>query len=69
MRKQNEPKAMIDPTIVARRNGAVVNDVIPSKARFNKLMKFHLLTPDLRSPRSNVISFLLKPIQQNSPLL
>lgn len=48
----------MEPIILAKRNGAVVKEVMPSMARLNKLLKFQLLTPAMRSPRLNIISFL-----------
>ena len=65
-------KAAIDtsiPTIVASLRGAMENEVIPSTARANREKKFHDDFPAMRSPLSNSISFLRKPIQQNIPFV
>ena len=58
-----------NPQIVAKRKGAVVNDVIPSIDKLNRLQKLQLLSPATRSARSKTISFFLNPIQQNMPLV
>ena len=55
--------------MVEMRNGALVNEVIPSSANENRRLKFHDESPARRSPWSNSTSFLLKPIQLYIPLV
>ena len=57
------------PIMVEMRNGALVNEVIPSSANENRRLKFHDESPARRSPWSNSTSFLLKPIQLYIPLV
>ena len=63
------PSEMMNPRMVDIRSGAVVKEVMPSIPRLKRLAKLKEDLPTTRSPRSNRISFFLKPIQQNMPFV